>query len=203
MLDRRNLIKALGAAAGASLVPIGLKGALSCGQPMPPYGIRPCTAGIPSDRMNTVYATQQMPEWCWAACLEMVFAYWGHPVSQQEIVRQTWGGLVNMPAQPYQIVQDLNRSWVDSGGNRFSVSGDVFSANAVTAAQDLAGDMPLILGSLGHAMVLTAITYNVAPNSQGATTGALVRDPLPGRGMRALSPQEWAGTLLLARIRIR
>jgi hypothetical protein len=106
--------------------------------------------------MNTVYATQQMSQWCWAACLEMVFAYWGHPVSQVEIVRQTWGTIANVPAQPYQIVTDLNRRWQDDDGNSFNVAGDVFTANAVTAAQDLAADMPLIVGSLGHAMVLTA-----------------------------------------------
>ncbi len=202
MLDRRSYLKALGAAAGACLAPHDLRGALSCGQPMPPYGVRACTAGIPAERLNTVYATQQMSEWCWAACLEMVFAYYGHPVSQQQIVVQTWGAVANVPGQPYQIVQDLNRPWVDANGRRFRVSGDVFSANAATAAQDLAGEMPLIIGSLGHAMVLTAISYNVAPNSQGAPTGALVRDPWPGRGRRALSQQEWAGTMLLARIRV-
>jgi hypothetical protein len=179
-----------------------MDGALSCGQPMPPWGVRACIAGIPAERLNTVYATQQATEWCWAACLEMVFTYYGHPIPQREIVRQTWGAVVNMPAQPFQIVQDLNRSWVDSNGNSFSVRGDVFSASAATTAQDLAGDMPLIIGSLGHAMVLTAISYNVAPNTQGSPTGALVRDPWPGRGRRELTPQEWAGTMLLARIRV-
>jgi hypothetical protein len=121
---------------------------------------------------------------------------------QKEIVRQTWGTVVKIPAQPFQIVQDLNRPWIDGNGRRFSVAGDVFSANAATAAQDLAGDMPLIIGPLGHAMVLTAVSYNVAPNSQGARTGALVRDPYPGRGRRALTSQECAGMMLLARIRI-
>ena len=121
MLNRRSYLKALGAA-GACLASNRLNGELSCGQPTPPYGVRPCTAGIPADRLNTVYATQQMPEWCWAACLEMVFAYWGHAVSQQEIVNQTWGGIVNMPAQPYQIVQDLNRSWIDQNGDQIPPS---------------------------------------------------------------------------------
>jgi len=201
-MDRRNLLRTMGVAAGACLAPRVLKGALSCGVPMPPYGVRSCMAGIPAERMNTVYAAQQMSQWCWAACLEMVFSYWGHPVSQVDIVQQTWGGIVNMPAGPYQIVRDLNRQWEDADGDTFTVEGDVFTANAVTAAQDLENEMPLIIGSLGHAMVLTAISYQVAPNGQGVPTGALVRDPFPGRGRRPLTPVEWAGAMLLARIRV-
>jgi ABC-type bacteriocin/lantibiotic exporter with double-glycine peptidase domain len=149
--------------------------------------------------MNMVFAFQQESEWCWAACLQMVFAYWGHRISQQEIVKQTWGVIANMPAQPYDIVRDLNRDWEDSSGD-FTVRGDVFSANGVTAAQDLAVDMPLIIGSMGHAMVLTAVSYNRAPNGQGEVTGALVRDPL--RGKRPLSNNEAVATMILARIRV-
>lgn len=150
-----------------------------------------------------VFAYQQASEWCWAACIQMVFSYWGHPVSQQEIVRQTWGAIINMPAQPIQIVKDLNRQWTDARGDEFSSVGDVFSANGVTAAQDLARDMPLIVGSMGHAMVLTAVSYDRAPNGQGQVTGAIVRDPWPGNGgRRPLSPGEAAATMLLARIRV-
>jgi ABC-type bacteriocin/lantibiotic exporter with double-glycine peptidase domain len=152
--------------------------------------------------MNDVYAIQEHSKWCWAACIEMVFTYWGHPIDQEEIVQRTWGRIVDMPAQPYQIIAALNRSWIDRDGNRFRSSGDVFSATGATAAQDLARDMPLIVGSFGHAMVLTAIAYNRAPNSQGQVTGAMVRDPWPWNGRRELSAQEAAATMLLARVRV-
>jgi ABC-type bacteriocin/lantibiotic exporter with double-glycine peptidase domain len=149
------------------------------------------------------FAYQQASEWCWAACIQMVFGYWGHPISQQEIVRQTWRVVANMPAQPLDIVRDLNRDWTDSSGQDFSVAGDVFSASGVTAAQDLAAEMPLIIGSMGHAMVLTAVSYNRAQTSQGQVTGALVRDPWPGNGgRRPLSAVEAASTMLLVRIRV-
>jgi hypothetical protein len=63
--------------------------------------------------------------------------------------------------------------------------------------------MPLIIGSFGHAMVLTAVSYNRAQNSQGQVTGAVVRDPWPGRGgRRPLSAIEAAGEMLLVRIRV-
>lgn len=150
-----------------------------------------------------VFAYQQASEWCWAACIQMVFEYWGHAITQQEIVRQTWGVIANMPAQPLDIVRDLNRSWKDRNGNAFAVQGDVFSANGATAAQDLAAEMPLIIGSMGHAMVLTAVSYNRAANGQGQVTGAIVRDPWPGNGgKRQLSPMEVAAEMLLVRIRV-
>ena len=150
-----------------------------------------------------VFAYQQASEWCWAACIQMVFSYWGHPVSQQEIVRQTWGVITNMPAQPEQIIADLNRQWEDRGGNVFTSEADTFSATGETAAQDLARDMPLIIGSMGHAMVLSAVSYNRAQSGQGQVTGALVRDPMPGNGgRRPLRPQEAAATMLLARVRV-
>ena len=202
MLNRRTWIKALGGATAGFAIETAAKAAVTCGQPMPPYGVQACAAGIPQEQLDTVYASQEHSQWCWAACIEMVFTYWGHPIEQTEIVRNTWGRIVNMPAQPYQIIADLNRSWIDSTGNRFRSWGDVFTANGVTAAQDLAQGMPLIIGSMGHAMVLTAVSYNRAPSSQGQVTGAIVRDPWPGRGRRALSAQEAAATMLLARIRI-
>jgi len=202
MLNRRTWIKSLSAAVAGGAAVAQMKAALSCREPMAPYGVQACVAGIPQQEMDTVYATQQQTEWCWAACIEMVFTYWGHPVDQVEIVRQTWGQIVNMPAQPGQIIADLNRAWRDRNGNPFRSQGDVFSANGATAAQDLAVGMPLIIGSMGHAMVLTAVSYNRAPNSQGQVTGAVVRDPWPGRGRRMLSGQEAAAAMLLARIRV-
>jgi hypothetical protein len=61
------------------------------------------------------------------------------------------------------------------------------------AAQDLAADMPLIVGTMGHAMVLTALTYNRDGYGSGVVTGAIVRDPWPYPGLRdgrrVLSPQ--------------
>ena len=117
VLNRRKWLQGLAATAGAIAVPAGLRGALQCGAFMPPWGIQACVAGIPEERMNMVFAFQQESEWCWAACLQMVFAYWGHRISQQEIVKQTWGVIANMPAQPYDIVRDLNRDWEDSSGD--------------------------------------------------------------------------------------
>jgi hypothetical protein len=203
MLNRRGLMKALGGAAGASMIPSGLRGAVQCGPPLPPFGVQACVAGIPEERLNMVFAYQQASEWCWAACIQMIFSYWGHAITQPEIVRQTWGVIANIPAQPAQIIADLNRRWRDDGGDTFTSEADTFSATGAAAAQDLAGEMPLIIGSMRHAMVLTAVSYNRSQSGQGQVTGALVRDPWPGNGgRRPLSPREAAATMLLARVRV-
>jgi len=108
-----------------------------------------------------------------------------------------------MPAQPNDILRDLNRSWVDDNGRPFSVSGDVRTANLPNAATDLANDMPLIIGTLGHAMVLTALTYTRDLASNGQVTMATVRDPWPGNGgRRDLSPTEWGNANFLVQIRV-
>jgi len=177
---------------------------LACGPFVPP-GVQQCEAGIDSSVAHVTAATvggQHLSQWCWAACIEMVFRYYGLQVPQAQIVQQTWGRIVNLPGLPGQILENLNRPWIDAAGRQFRVSGDAFTANPITAAQDLAQDMPLIIGTMGHAMVLTALTYVRDLNGNGYVISAVVRDPWPGRGRRVLSAQEWNATSFLARIRV-
>jgi hypothetical protein len=181
---------------------------LACGQ-FTPFGLQAREAGIESD-LFTVKArdAQHASEWCWAASIEMVFRYYGHNVPQERIVQETWGSIVNLPAtSPLVILRDLNRPWVDDDGDPFRVSASSYGANPITAAQDLAADMPLIIGTMGHAMVLTGLAYNRDLYGRGAVTSAIVRDPRPYPGLRdgrrVLSTQEWFGTSFLARIRVR
>jgi hypothetical protein len=132
----------------------------------------------------------------------MVFAYYGFRVPQERIVADAWGAIVNLPGQPQQILASLNRSWVDEQGRNFAVVGDVFSANPATAAQDLAQNMPLIIGTMGHAMVLSSLIYLRDQFGNGQVSTAIVRDPWPERGRRPMSPQEWSATNFLVRIRV-
>jgi hypothetical protein len=204
--DPKGLTRAiLIASLGLGLILVLADGAhaeLTCG-PFYPNGLQLCEVGIDSDVADVeVSATQHLQEWCWAASIEMVFSYYSHPVPQERIVAETWGAVVNLPAQPIQVLGALNRHWTDENGDSFRARGDVFSANATTAAQDLAADRPLIIGTLGHAMVLTGLTYWRNAYGAGQVTAAVVRDPWPGRGKRVLSPQEWYGANFLARIRI-
>ncbi len=207
-MDRRRFLISSAGIGTVLLSPVEAWAGLSCGQTfVPSLGPREvCTAGINSSVAMIFAAYQTQTEWCWAASMSMIFRYYNHPIAQERIVKETWGQLVNMPGSVDQILSDLNRKWTDDNAQDFTSVGDPYSANPVTAAQDLAGDDPLLICSLGHAMVLTALTYIQDPLAPGgaSVTQAVVRDPWPANGgKRALSPQEWANVSLLARVRVK
>jgi hypothetical protein len=203
-MDRRKFIETLGrfGCLGVSslLISQQLKADLQC-TPYNQAGIQQCQVGIES-RLIPVTAIQRMPEWCWAASISMVFRYYGFQVSQERIVTETWGDIVNVPAGPDQILRDLNRPWKDDDKNKFRANGESYDANPITASQDLAQNMPLIIGSMGHAMVLTSLVYLRDTMGRGTVQQAIVRDPWPGRGRRVLTAPEWYGAQFLARIRV-
>lgn len=205
-VTRRNLITM---GASSIVLPITIGGSAQADVNCGPFysGVQQCRAGIRSQVANrSISQGQYMSQWCWAACISMVFEYYGRPVSQPNIVSQTFGRIVDFPAQSWQIFQALNRTWRDDHGRRFTAQADTYSANPVTAAQDLASNHPLIIGTTngttGHAMVLTALDYRRDAVGYGEVTRAIVRDPWPGRGLRTLSSSEWMSTMLLARIRV-
>jgi hypothetical protein len=172
---------------------------------MTPMGLQPievCTTGISSITFKQAF--QQQNEWCWAACISMVFEYYHHAVDQQRIVKETWGTVADMPGMPRDIFRDLNKRWTDDAGKAFQCQGDVYPVNVNTAIQDLIDDHPLIIGALGHATVLTAIVSEVdTATSQYEIQQVIVRDPWPGRGgRRPLTPMEWASINFAARIRV-
>jgi hypothetical protein len=201
-MNRRQFLVTAVTASIASILSNKAYALLNC-TPFNPVGIQQCAVGIDSNIANVVASdTQHLNQWCWAACIEAVFGYYGFYIPQEEIVRQTWGNIVNLPGQPWQILANLNRPWIDANGRQFVVSGDSYSANVLTAAQDLANNMPLIIGTQGHAMVLTSLVYMRDYQGNGQVNNAIVRDPWPGRGRRELSPQEWYGANFLVRIRV-
>lgn len=202
LMYRRDLLKDLILVAAGGLIPKSLMAEENCVQLTPL--ISRCTDGIPAGRLNAVQAYQQMPEWCWAASIQMLFTYWGHPVDQKRIVKETWGSIVNMPGQPQQLLANLNRRWTDDNGDKFTSQADSLTANAAMAVSDLRIDRPLIIGALGHATVLTALTCDVnRANGAWTVIAATVRDPWPGNGgKRILSPQEWYNINFAARVMV-
>lgn len=173
------------------------------------YGTQLCECGI-DNRIRSVVANQQNSQWCWAASVSAIFAFHGFDVSQRRIVEATYGQVVNLPAHGPTIAAASSRDWATDDGRRFTAYCDVlwdsqFHVGRPTAvadaANELAQDQPLIIGTGGHAMVLTAMTYLRDTNGGGQPRAAVVRDPWPGAGRRQLSAQEWYGTSFLARIR--
>jgi hypothetical protein len=173
-----------------------------------------CVAGIRSAVLDHnlaaagVATSQQQSQWCWAACISMVFAYHGYDVSQLDIVARIKGAPVNEPGRGEEVSNALNASWHDRRGRRFRSRARVWDvmngrnelSGNQAVIQDLLEDHPLISGAAGHATVVTAMEYYATPAGP-LPVRVHVRDPWPGRGRRVLMPEEMA-PLYVAGVRV-
>ena len=81
---------------------------------------------------------QERNQWCWAACIWMIFGFYGHPLEQRRIVRAVYGSDVNLPAlNGYTVAAQLNRNWKDDNDRHFkSRLKAAFDAQAYVVAID-------------------------------------------------------------------
>jgi hypothetical protein len=99
-----------------------------------------------------------------------------------------------------QIFDELNRKWTDNYGRNFRSSADFFDT-PFDGISELRRNRPLILGTLGHTVVLTALTLEVDERSRRwRIVEAAVCDPWPGCGARILSGNEWHSVRFAARV---
>src|ERR1700677_420436 len=171
-------------------------------------GYIPTTLGPVPDYISQVdlgsfaqdaYETQQMNEWCWAACVSMVFSFYGHPISQSEIVSNAFGGVIDQAASSgATIALSLNRTWTDDNGKTFrsivtaayDFDNHVYGLNNSIMAGELNRNHPVVIAAGDHAMVLTAMEYTGNPGFPANVISCGVFDPLPGREARLLTPLE-------------
>jgi hypothetical protein len=130
------------------------------------------------------YQGQMMPEWCWAASISNIFAYYGHPVRQDRIVQAVYGRVVNLPALAAQVVAgQVNHPWVDDHGVTFQshltaaydAQAGVLAINNFYIIDQLRQGHPLLVCNTHHCMVITAVDYNPVQVLQ-----VWVFDPFPG-----------------------
>jgi hypothetical protein len=87
----------------------------------PATGVQDCVTTVNLQQFAQIaYETQQATEWCWAASISMIWAFYRHPVAQAEVVTGTFGQLLNQGGQPSQIFQALNGQRVDDNGAAFT-----------------------------------------------------------------------------------
>jgi hypothetical protein len=162
------------------------------------YNTMACRAAIDLRHFQYAAQPQHRSQWCWAACISMVFAHHGFQVAQERIVREAYGAAVDMPAVAgWVIAHQLNRPWVDDRGRRFAAQLDAaydadaghMGINNDIILSELTSGRPLVMGAGSHAMVLTGLDYFATPMGLNIT-GGTVFDPWPGRGLRALHPSE-------------
>lgn len=193
---RRSLLGGLVGFASGGLAPVRQE--VVC-YPSGDPRVQICEAGAPVGLAMIRSQRQRAQNWCWAACIEMVFAAHGRYVAQEAIVMETWGSLRDAPAYGHEIMGALNRTWRDQFGRQFRSNADQRSVTPVTLAQDLAQGYPLIIGVPGHAMVMSRVRYYRDAYGNGRIYDAGLMDP--ARGVRNMPPNEFARINLAIRIR--
>ncbi len=149
------------------------------------YGETICTAGL---SINEETVRQLKPHWCWAACIQTIFALHGYNVAQDAIVHKVFGKDIDRSANGPEIMSAVNGLWTGDRGRKFNANGTVLwnrvdrfeRPDALEfAARELAKGNPLIFATEGHSMVLTAMTYLKAPDGTLMVDSLTVRDPWP------------------------
>lgn len=181
MIARRSLLLSIPTLAAIS--PIRAFGVPRC---LPPhFGIRTCEVSLPYQA--GVAATQNCDSWCWAACIQMIFAISGKAVPQEKAVTRLFNSYKCEGADVNQIVQTINGEWRDSRGMPFQATGRMLpkagmaiaissgdnnsrapgyiekmwatSGGAREIISELDRGRPLINLALGHATVIVGVTF--------------------------------------------
>lgn len=167
-------------------------------------------AGVPDAEFEFFAAPnnvgrQRQANWCWAAAVQMVLNYHGLVVNQEQIVARIFGELIDKPGRPDQILAALS-GWAPDSRGRFSqVLATPYIFQGSDIVEDLAYKWPLIVGliqpgqPIGHAYVLTAVTYSVNQFNQPIFDSVVLRDPWPGSPSKVeLSWREFQSRLMFA-----
>jgi hypothetical protein len=151
------------------------------------FGVRRVEVGLDLEPFET--ARQSRLNWCWAACIQGAFATRGYRVRQERIVRKIRGALIDSGAVGPEIVAAINGLWTGELGARFQAVAHVLWDCAThveredaipIAAAELSRGNSLIFGLDGHAVLLTAMAYEIWPDGGWALDTLTVRDPWPG-----------------------
>lgn len=146
-----------------------------------------------------VFASQQASQWCWAASVSNLFAYYGYDVSQARVVSEVYGTPADMRSGDYaNLSRLLNRTWRDDSGRPFrsrlvaalDILHGVNAINNDMIRDALADDRPLVIGTTNHAMLVVGMQFIEYNGRVAQVTGVQVFDPWPGQGFRPARREE-------------
>ncbi len=130
---------------------------------------------------------QKRSNWCWAACLQMMFAYNQIPLSQQQIAKQFYGNLSNRSASILQISRFLDEISIPKRFMVRKIQSEFGSFNHTQIIEELKQKRVLIVGLEnqngygGHLYVLSKVYYSLEKNQQPTIHKAILFDPLPNQ----------------------
>jgi len=84
-------------------------------------GMKRCEVNFGSDSRDAV--RQLKPHWCWAACIQTIFATHGFDISQQQIVQKVFGNTVDESANAKEILAAIDGRWTNDHGKSFEAKG--------------------------------------------------------------------------------
>ncbi len=157
--------------------------------------------------VNFSGAKQKGDFWCWAACIEMVLKYHGMAVPQESMVQKIYGSLADKGGNPLQILQALTGTGPNASGGTSRVYAEGYTGLYPYFIQDLIHGYPLIVGlnfgtQMGHAVVLTAVSFSTDMAGRQYPYSVIIRDPWPGNVDRREIPYHTflSGCIFSARV---
>lgn len=201
-MDRRHFMLSLFAATTATT---------SVAQAASLYASR-STVGLADHDILRV--TQKCENWCWAACGASIFATHGYKIDQESLVTKLYGAadmcaIANGP----EIRAAITGPWRDRRGQNFSAQADIVMDRdaGVThpdplaeMAQELMAGRPMIVGTLGHAMVITAMTFSRGRDFRLQAHEIRVFDPWQtAEGIRPMTQDEQVNARYLSKVSLK
>ena len=146
--------------------------------------------GITADILDKHFAVQRQGMWCWAACIQMLFRMHGVHVSQEMIVKRSfglepWGTPPNKPGGVEHMFENLNHFGIDAEGKHYVVAAALIPGPPPpqVVLRELTDKRPILLSyasrpNMNHAVLLTAADVVEEEEVKRIKT-FVVRDPWP------------------------
>lgn len=113
--------------------------------------------------------------------------------------------LIDRPAMPAHIIAAVNVPWEDDYGETFYPEGQQVlsydaNRNNILASQLLSQNVPVVIGSLGHATVLTAMSWAEDIYGKYVVKSFTVRDPIYGKRQYSAAEVGFANFMAVVRV---
>lgn len=119
-------------------------------------------------------SVQEKDNWCWAACVQTIFCYYGIMESHANIVRRVYGSSCDWTASGNEMSETLD-GWHGLTVKSFRAK------SAQSFIDEIAAGHPLIIGYGEHAYLLTHIYYNKTSNGALTPFKVIMINPKSGK----------------------
>lgn len=171
------------------------------------------SVSIPNHKLNKIYQEQKRKNWCWAASISTLYAYYGFSVSQEMVVRtalnlEKSNNLPDSGANIKMISSCLNRVAYDKKGKRYKAIAKPLSKapRAENLISEISKKHPILVAyyncpAAGHAVLITGCTYRKTSNGY-VITSITIRDPMPfSKFYYSLTPNQKNGEKIIRNTR--